>query len=378
MPDKKLKKGLIYFSLFILIIVFATGYSDDVKGDINNMFSGFFDSRFSTDRKIEEIFNNRIVEEESTIIDVVEEVSPAVVSVVVKTVGFDVFSGPFSSEDGIGTGFIVDENGIIITNSHVVDDPNGEYSVVLKDGQTYEVDTIHLDRLTDLAILEISARNLPTVELGNSDNLKVGQVAIAIGNALGRYQNTVTVGVISGISRDVTAVSGPLGRGSKTYESIIQTDAALNPGNSGGPLLNSEGQVVGINVAVGRGAENIGFSIPVNTLKPILQSFYEEGKIVRPYLGVSYSIVTRELSRIRDMPEGAFVSGVVPDSPAEKAGIIRGDIILNIGGEEINEDHPLSDIIQKRRVGDRVEVTIDRSGEQITLSLELEEAPASF
>ncbi|OGC56418.1 hypothetical protein A2976_01190 [candidate division WWE3 bacterium RIFCSPLOWO2_01_FULL_41_9] len=307
-------------------------------------------------------------------IDVVDVVSPAVVSVVIKTVDFDLFSGPLSTESGIGTGFIVSGNGLIVTNSHVVDSEQGEYSVVLKDGTTYEVENIHLDTSTDLAILEISARGLPTVELGDSEALKVGQQAIAIGNALGRFTNTVTVGIVSGVARELTATSG-LGGSSTTYEGAIQTDAALNPGNSGGPLLNSAGQVIGINVATTRGADNIGFAIPVNTLKPILESFLAEGRIIRPYMGVSYTMITKEIASLRRLPEGAFVSRVVVDSPARKAGLERGDIIVKFGGKDVAGDNSLSRLISGSKVGDRVDLVIDRSGQQQDLSVTLEEAP---
>jgi S1-C subfamily serine protease len=292
----------------------------------------------------------------------------------VKTTDFDIFSGFTDTyESGIGTGFIVDPNGLIITNSHVVNDPNGEYSVVLKDGTTYSVDKIHLDEYSDIAILEITARNLPTVEFGDSDSLKVGQKAIAIGNALGRFDNTVTVGVISGTAREVQASSGFGQR--KTYENVIQTDAALNPGNSGGPLLNSSGQVIGVNVATTLGAENIGFAIPVNVVKPILASFIEKGKIVRPYLGVSYVLITKELAKSRNMPEGAYVSSVMQNSPADKAGLKRGDIILKVNNEKITGENTLSKVISTLEVGDKVTLTIDRSGKELTISATLAEMP---
>ncbi|MBW6442097.1 trypsin-like peptidase domain-containing protein, partial [Patescibacteria group bacterium] len=318
----------------------------NLKQSITELFSSKKGTKYEGPA---ERIGQRIVEEESETINVIEKVSPSVVSVVIKTIDFDFFSGSaMTYESGIGTGFIVDSNGLVITNSHVVDRPAAEYSVVLKDGTTYEVDKIHLDSYSDIAILEITARNLPTVEFGDSDSLKVGQRAIAIGNALGRYDNTVTVGVVSGIAREVMASSG-FGQ-AKTYEDVIQTDAALNPGNSGGPLLNSSGQVIGVNVATTMGAENIGFAIPVNVVKPILASFIENGRIIRPYLGVTYVIITREISELRNMPEGAFVSGVVPESPADEAGLQRGDIILKINDEEISGENTLAIIINKSKV----------------------------
>ena len=320
------------------------------------------------------LFTREVIQEESAVTNVVENVSPSVVSIVVKTYNFDIFEGPSSRESGIGTGFIVDPSGLIITNSHVVEDQEGEYSVVLKDGTTYDVEEIHLDEITDIAILEITARNLPVVEFGDSDNLKVGQRAIAIGNALGKFQNTVTVGVVSGISRQIVA-SGGFGMPGKIYESVIQTDAALNPGNSGGPLLNSAGQVIGVNVATTAGADNISFAIPVNSVKPILEGFLKEGRIVRPYIGVYYSMVTTEIARIRDLPVGAYISRVVPESPAQDAGLKRGDIITKIQGQPLNSEQSLATILAKFKVGDKIELEIDRDGEIVKVSLTLEEAP---
>jgi len=332
--------------------------------------------------KIQDIFDKdsainfvtqSVVEEESSVTSVAEDVSPSVVSIVVETIIIDLFSGPLASEEGIGTGFIVDPTGIIVTNSHVVDDITGEYSVVLSNGDTYDVTDIHLDEVSDLAILEINARELPTVDLGDSDALKVGQKAIAIGNALGRFSNTVTVGVVSGIARQLTA-SGRAG-GSKTYEGAIQTDAALNPGNSGGPLLNSSGQVIGINVATTLGADNIGFAIPVNTLKPILETFLQEGRIIRPFLGVSYTIITEEISELRDFPQGAFVSRVLPGTPAEDAGLQRGDIITAIDNEPVTSDNPLGKIVNSHKVGDFIDLTVDRDGEILHFGVTLDEVP---
>ena len=381
--SKGKKRIILFVSIAIFILVFFPVFKYNwslLRERSSEIFSGIFRESGlfkEKEKKYEgpvEIVNQKIVQEESETISVVDKVSPAVVSIVVKTTDFDIFSGFTDTyESGIGTGFIVDSNGLIITNSHVVNDPNGEYSVVLKDGTTYSVDKIHLDEYSDIAILEITARNLPTVEFGDSDSLKVGQKAIAIGNALGRFDNTVTVGVISGTAREVQASSGFGQR--KTYENVIQTDAALNPGNSGGPLLNSSGQVIGVNVATTLGAENIGFAIPVNVVKPILASFIEKGKIVRPYLGVSYVLITKELAKSRNMPEGAYVSSVMQNSPADKAGLKRGDIILKVNDEKITGENTLSKVISTLEVGDKVTLTIDRSGKELTISATLAEMP---
>ena len=372
---KKLAILIWVITVIYIISVMVRIFGDLSLDQFNNPFAGLFEKNKYGD--VTNVISQELVEEESAIINVVDTVSPAVVSVVVKTVDFDLFSGPSLNEAGIGTGFIVDSNGLIITNSHVVNNSRGEYSVILKDGSTYEVEKIHLDTISDLAILEVSARDLPTVSLGDSDNLKVGQKAIAIGNALGRFQNTVTVGVVSGIGREFMA-SGGFGTPSTLQENAIQTDAALNPGNSGGPLLNSAGQVIGINVATTAGADNISFSIPVNVLKPLIEVFEAEGKIVRPYLGISYNLITPELATLRDLPEGAYVSRVFPDSPADKAGLERADIIVEINGEKIDDQNSIAHLVANSKVGDKIDLLVDRDGEQTTVEVTLEEAPESF
>lgn len=383
MSDQQRKAiSILVIILFISFLVFGIE-KDSQKSSSASSGSEIRLFFHNLNTKLENLFENKapvnivtqsVVEEESSITDVVEKVSPSVVSVVIETISFDPFSGPSSSEAGIGTGFVVDETGIIVTNSHVVNDASGEYSIVTNDGETYEVTKVHLDEVTDLALLEINARNLPTIELGDSDSLKVGQRAIAIGNALGRFSNTVTVGVVSGISRQLTAY-GRFGD-FKTYEGAIQTDAALNPGNSGGPLLNSSGQVIGINVALSAGADNIGFAIPVNTLKPILESFFIEGRIIRPFLGVSYTIITEEIGRIREFPEGAFISSVLAGTPAEDAGLERGDIITSIDDNPINSENSLSTVLSNYKVGDFISVIVDRDGEKLTFGATLEEVPS--
>lgn len=382
MKTNRLFKGLFSLTFFVLILFFiAFSASKNTKSNMFQCDEGtvaclrnIFTTPLAKDTPLATLYKNQVIEEESVVIDVTEKVSPAVVSIVVKTVGFDAFSGPYEMEDGIGTGFIVDSSGIIITNSHVVDNPSGEYSVVLKDGTAYEVEDIHLDPRSDLAIVEVTARDLPTVELGDSNTLKVGQIAIAIGNALGRFDNTVTVGVVSGIARELTAVSG-FGTDPQIYENAIQTDAALNPGNSGGPLLNSSGQVIGINVATSQGAENIGFAIPVNTLKPILESYRQEGRIVRPYIGIGYSLITEDIAKLRRLPQGAFVSRVLPTSPAEKAGLQRGDIITKINNTVIGKENSVNSILVNSKVGEKLILEVDRGGEIRQMTLILEEAP---
>lgn len=330
------------------------------------------------------LVQQRVVDEESAVIEVVEKASPAVVSIVVREVVFNPFSGPLSQDASIGTGFIVDGSGIVFTNRHVVSQ-DAEYTVVSSDGRSFNVKSIAKDPLNDFAVLTIDPNDnppagggtsdLPAISLGDSDLLKVGQTVIAIGNALGRFSNTVTKGVVSALDRGLTASSGFFGSQTTYLEDVIQTDAALNPGNSGGPLVNLSGQVIGINVAVTSGAENIGFSIPINTVKAALSDFKVYGRIRRPFLGVEYVMVTEDISKLQRLPQGAFIKRIVSDSPANSAGLKVGDVITKFAGEDINEDNGLSRVIRKHQVGDRVSLEVDREGKTIALEAALGEAP---
>lgn len=382
--QKKITLGIVTTILFVFFIVLLQANFNSGRGTLLNEIKKLY-SRAGDSLSRELGFKNssaktiktsEVIEEESTTIDVVENVSSSVVSIIVRTFAFDPFSGPIESEDGIGTGFIVDSNGLIVTNGHVVSERGAEYSVILQDGTSYPVSKISIDEVNDLAVLEIEASNLPVVSLGDSSNIKVGQKAIAIGNALGRFSNTVTVGVISGIARQLTATSA-FG-GEKTFEEVIQTDAALNPGNSGGPLLNLAGQVIGINVATTRGADNIGFAIPVNTLKPILEGYLKEGRIIRPYLGISYNVISKDISRLRNLPQGIYVTRVFPNSPASLAGITRGDIIVTFDGKKITENVSLASLVSKRKVGDIVSIGLIRDNQERTVEAVLEEVPEDF
>ncbi len=310
--------------------------------------------------------------EESAVIDAVDKASPAVVSIVTELPSLDPTQG--TEPQGIGTGFIVRSNGIILTASHVVDDPSITYSVVTKAGKTFEVKQIDQDPSIDFAILKIDAKNLKTVDLGDSDNIRVGQKVVAIGNALGRFDNTVTVGVVSGVGRGVSA-SSAFGISQGTLENVIQTDAALNPGNSGGPLLDLSANVIGINFATTVGAENIGFVIPTNVIKPVLDQYYSEGRIIRPFLGISYTVVDKATSVIQNIPEGIFVRRVVVGTPAAAAGLQAGDVITKFGGTPLTEHATLAAVIGKFRVGEEVELAVSRNGKTIKIKATLTEAP---
>jgi serine protease Do len=366
--------------LIIIITAYAVFYyQNDIStflknplGTLNYLSEEVEDGSLVTSQNNNENVKMVVVEEEDQVIKVVDQSTKAVVSVVRKETYFDPYQGPQTSEDSIGTGFIIDgKKGTVLTNKHVVDDDGATYSVVLGEGdETYDVVKVYKDPVNDFAILQINNgdKELPQLSLGDSDKLKAGQTVVAIGNALGQFGNSVTKGVVSGVGRGIVASAGPFGQ-DESIENVIQTDAALNPGNSGGPLLNLAGQVIGINVAVTQGAENIGFSLPINTLKPIIDGFNTAGRIIRPYLGVDIRPITQDMVERGAPTVGAFVVDVVKGSPAEKAGIQSTDIITHVNGVRIdNEQNTLQKIISGLKVDQNVQVVVERDGREVTLN----------
>ncbi len=335
--------------------------------------------------------NVQILNEESVITNVVDKVSPSVVTVSItqtRSIGrmFEIDPqdpwGMFRPRQGreqkveqdIGTGFVISEDGVIVTNKHVVSETNAKYKVITKDDKTYDAQNIYRDPSNDLAIIKINATGLQPVTLGDSTQLKVGQMAIAIGTALGEFRNTVTVGVISGLGRGITAGS-PFEGAVERLDNVIQTDAAINPGNSGGPLLNSAGQVIGVNTAVSGEGQNIGFAIPINVIKESLDQFSKTGKFQRPFLGVQYKMITRDLALLNEVPEGAYVQDVVVDSPADTAGIQAEDIITKIDGNRITEaGGGLAKIIASKKIGDQIAIEIWRNTETKTVTATIGES----
>ncbi|MBI4084836.1 MAG: trypsin-like peptidase domain-containing protein [Candidatus Levybacteria bacterium] len=342
----------------------------------------------------------RIASEENVIIDTVKKVGPSVVTIAATSKQASLFDeeDPFSifgipsqrqrqnprESQNIGSGFIVSSDGIIVTNKHVVSDPNNKYSVVTTDEKRYTVDRIYRDPLNDIALLKVNSgqhirRALKPLTLGDSGRLQVGQIAIAIGTALGEFNNTVTTGVISGLGRGI--VAGSIYEGFvEQLDNVIQTDAAINPGNSGGPLLNAKGEVIGVNTAVSQSGENIGFALPINVVKDSLKNFNETGQFNRPYLGIAYRMITRELSDQNELPEGAYVQTVIPDSAAHNAGIKPGDIITKFDGTNVRASaSELASLISKKKVGDRATLTIwreeDGSRKEMTVKVTFEAAP---
>lgn len=337
----------------------------------------------------------KVVTEESVTIDIVKKVGPSVITVVEEaapsTSGafqfgpFSIFGIPSPDQNqqtqpaSIGSGFIISKEGLIVTNKHVVSDTNSKYQIVTSDEKKFTVQKIYRDPLNDVAILQIdpsenSKVDLKPVEMGDSSNLQVGQFVVAIGTALGQFNNTITTGVISGLGRGITAGDAFAGYVEK-LDNVIQTDAAINPGNSGGPLVDSAAQVIGINTAIAQGGQNIGFALPINTVKDSLKYFNEHGKFERAYLGISYKMVSKNVAIVNEIAEGAYVDVVVKDSPAEKAGIERGDVITNFDGKKISGEDNLANLIAEKKVGDTVSIKIWRDGKTVDLKVVLTSAP---
>jgi len=322
------------------------------------------------------------VQEESETVGTVKKVLPSVVAITTKQQMSSFFGGTYTAQGG-GSGFVVDPNGLIVTNKHVASSDTATYSVITNDGKSYDAKVVARDPLADLAVLKISAKNLPVVELGDSDKLELGQKVIAIGNALGEYQNSVTTGVVSGIGRTITAGDSS-GSSGETLSNVIQTDAAINPGNSGGPLINLDGQVIGINTAIDQQGSAIGFALPINSVKQAIASAVATGTIVRPKLGVRYTTITKEFAAANnmDITQGALVQrgsgtndvAVEPGSPADVAGLKEGDILVSVNSDNITEQADLIALLQKYKPGDTVQIKYIRQGVTKTIDVKLGKA----
>ena len=433
------KKGVIKKSIAIAAaLIFLAGVAGggmlvssikdlSHKTSLSKVFSGFSKSwqkaKESAEIKEKTPYTAQTLQEER-IIKVVEESAPAVVSIIVSkqvavykeyyedpfeefrdlfgdSFGFKIKIPRYKKEGttkkkvGGGTGFIISKDGLILTNKHVVIDEKADYTVVSSSGRKYKAKVLARDPLQDLAILKIEGdkkigndgkvvfSDFPTLPLGDSDNLKIGQTVIAIGNALGEFRNTVSVGVISGLGRRITATGGGI---VESLEDIIQTDAAINRGNSGGPLLNLKGEVIGVNVAMAQGAQSIGFSIPINKAKKDITQIKSIGKIVYPFLGVRCLLITPEIQSEKNLGSdyGALIvrgqenePGVVEGSAAQKAGLREGDIILSVNGERVDQRNSLSRIIQKYKPGDKVVLEILRGDKKMKIEAVLGEKTSS-
>lgn len=294
--------------------------------------------------------------------------------------------GSSVQEVGAGSGFLISPDGMIVTNKHVVADTKATYTVYLSNGKKYDAKVIARDDVLDVAIVKIDGEGLPYLKLGDSSSLKLGQSVIAIGNALGQFQNTISLGIVSGLSRSI--VAGDEGSdASESLNHVIQTDAAINPGNSGGPLLDLSGKVVGVDTAIVEGSENIGFALPIDTLKTVILSVENTGKIVRPYLGIRYIEIDDQVQSDKklavdygDLVEKGEAKGddaVIKGSPADKAGIVDGDIILDADGIKLDQDQDLAAIVRAKNVGDTVTLTVlKKDGTHSDVPIKLEAAPA--
>lgn len=350
--------------------------------------------------------------EEKTVTDLVEKNSPGVVSIVIskdvpKVRSFfgnpfggslPFFFDPFDSQNqgnsgsdssktekqkiASGSGFFISQDGLIVTNKHVVADEQADYTVIVSGGKEYPAKVLARDPSNDIAVLKIEGNAFPFLTLGDSDQAKVGQTVIAIGNPLGEFANSVTQGIISGLKRSLSAGSGMSGAEERLTD-IIQTDAAINPGNSGGPLFNLSGAVIGVNVAIARGVENISFALPVNQVKRIVDQVRTTGKISVPYLGVRYIILNDAVQKENNLAYnyGALILrgqkmtdfAIVPGSPADKAGLVENDIILEINGTKLDDAHPLSNVVGQYNVGDEITLKVSHKGSVKDMKVKLEE-----
>jgi serine protease Do len=407
---EKFRQFLQIFGALALILVISVAFaakSSHAQNFFGNLFKNLFSSSSTSNTVGQAPLYKPVADYEEAVIQAVKKASPAVVSITISKnvpVLENCAGSPFSNlppefrqffdmpqftvpcdtgqtqlqEVGGGSGFIVSSDGLILTNKHVVSDTAASYTVFTNDGKKYDAKVLARDPAQDLAVVKINATGLPTVSLGDSSNLELGQTAIAIGNALAEFRNTVSVGAVSGLARNITA-SNPGGGGSESLQGLIQTDAAINPGNSGGPLLNLAGDVIGIDTAVAQGAQNIGFAIPINLAKRDIDSVKATGEIQSPYIGVRYVMITPDLASSKKLAvdHGALVQGssgspaIVPGSPAAQAGLKSGDIITSLNGKDLTKDYPLSQAVAEHKVGDKVTLTVIRAGKTISVDVVL-------
>jgi len=384
-----MKKLISLIALLIIIIAIGQSYNLLPKINLEKYFPKINSiSKTNTSKTGDKQI---VVYEESIITKVVEESLPSVVTVgIMKTTqgqsylqidpfnpfgGFTQIPGKKQKIDqNIGSGFIVSKDGFIITNKHVVADEQATYKVLTNDKKEFNVEKIYRDPLNDLAILKVNANNLKALSLSDSSKLKLGQMTIAVGTPLGEFTNTVTTGIVSGLGRGITAGS-PFEGFVEKLDNVIQTSAPISPGNSGGPLLNSSGQVIGINTAIAQEGSNIGFAIPSNVIKDLLENFAKSGNsFERPYVGVRYKMVDKQTAILNDVVEGAYVTEVLEGSPAQKAGLETEDIITEFDGNKVkgDDDQTLAKMILQKKVGDTVQVKYWRNKEIKTTSLKIE------
>ncbi len=338
--------------------------------------------------------------EKSPIVGLAKRVCPAVITVVIskdlpKIEGF--YFLPFGDQQllfpkinsakkeatkiGGGSGFIVSEDGYVFTCSHVVADPEANYTVIVDPQHKYSAKVLARDPLVDVAILKINGKEFPYLELGDSDKIEVGESVVAVGNPLGEFDDTLSAGIISGLSRKITAFGGALSK-MTSLKGLVQTDAAINPGNSGGPLVNFDGMAIGINTAMVMGAQNLGFAIPINYAQKILEEVRKYGRIRRPFLGARYMVLTSEIAKANSLPidYGALIvresfgePAIIEGSTADRAGLREYDVILEADKKKITEEKPLSEILAEYKIGDEISFKVLREGKHLDLKAKLEE-----
>ena len=377
MQAKKTRKSLIIIvSIFASVaLVFAAGATGGIIASMmikNSSGSTITSISSGSDG------NSVVTDEEISIASVAEKVKPSVVSVITQVETQSFFGTSFG--EAAGTGIIVSSNGYIMTNNHVLEGANS-VSIVNSDGKTYtDVEIVGSDPLNDIAFLKINSEDeFKPITIGNSATIRTGQQVVAIGNALGQYSNTVTSGIISGLGRPVTASTSS--GATETLTDLVQTDASINEGNSGGPLVNMAGQVIGINTAIAANANGIGFAIPINSTKGILAGVIENGEVSRAYIGVNYLTITPEVALEYNLPvnQGAYIynrgssSSILSGGPADKAGLKDNDIITKINNEEIGANSGLSSLVGQYRPGEEIEITYIRDGAENNTKLTLGE-----
>ena len=353
--------ALISGVLGSVITVITLKYAINPKSSENNIVS-------LTDTKYE------IEKVENPVVAIAKEAGPSIVGIEVESITQGIFGNSSSSSEG--SGIVYSEDGYIVTNYHVVEDAindtNSKIYVTLPDSEdSIEARIVGGDETTDLAVIKIEKTGLKCAKFGDSSNLNVGEMAVAIGNPLGQeFAGSVTVGYISALNRKVTTDG-------RTYK-LIQTDAAINPGNSGGALVNSNGEVIGINTvkiassSIGTSVEGLGFAIPSNDAKPISEELIKNKKIVRPYIGISGINIDYATARRNNIPEGVYVADVVTNSPASKAGIQKGDVIIGIEGKDITTMEELNEVKNTKSIGYKVTLKIYRQDGEIEVSVTLE------
>lgn len=410
---KKIQDTKLYWggAIFVLIFLFL-GYADGIitKNQITDPFVTFVKGiKINLPKTVSFLgvekpdLYGSAASYEQMIVNSAKDASPSVVSIIISK-DVPVFekyyvkpfgdlapqievetlrpNGTEKKEVGGGSGFIISEDGLILTNKHVVSDKKADYTVYTNDGAKYPAKVLALDPVQDLAIIKIEGdQKFTAIKLGDSSSVQIGQTAIAIGNALGQFRNTISIGVISGLGRTISA-SDKEESFSEKLEDIIQTDAAINLGNSGGPLLNLKGEVIGINTAIAENGQGIGFAIPINRAKRDIEQVLRGGKIVYPFLGVRYALINEEIAKEKGLPVtyGAWVrkgdngeEAVTKDGAADKAGIKVGDIILEFNNEKITEDNSMASMVMNFNSGDKVNLKVLRDKEEITVEVTLGE-----